>query len=121
VVSTVRTRRDVELVEIQGAAGEGQDDWLTRCDEDDYPLTRRWAAAVRAWLPPQLRDGLGWQSKRDPQQRVMVLWGETAGAPTGCQVLEPDDVVGHAEALDGGFGLVRLSAFLAPWRLYLER
>ena len=54
VVSTVRTRRDVELVEVQGAAAEqlGQDDWLTRCDEDAYPLARRWAAAVRAWLPP---------------------------------------------------------------------
>jgi hypothetical protein len=122
VVSTVRTRRDVELVEIQGAAAEqlGQDDWLTRCDEDAYPLTRRWAAAVRAWLPPPHRDGLGWQSKRDPQQRVVVLWGEPAGAATGCQVLEPDDAT-HSEALDGGFGLVRLSAFLAPWRLYLER
>ncbi|HXN62592.1 MAG TPA: RES family NAD+ phosphorylase [Acidimicrobiales bacterium] len=123
VVSTVRTCRDVELVEIQGAAAEqlGQDDWLTRCDEDAYPLTRRWATAVRAWLPPTHRDGLGWQSKRDPEQRVMVLWGEPAGAPTGCQVLEPDDGVAQSEALDGGFGLVRLSAFLTPWRLYLER
>ena len=51
----------------------------------------------------------------------MVLWGETADAATGCQLLEPDDGTGHGEALDGGFGLVRLSAFLAPWRLYLER
>lgn len=122
VLSTVRTRHDVELVEIQGAAAEqlGQDDWLTRCDEDAYPLTRRWAGAVRAWLPAPFPAGLGWQSKRDPLQRVMVLWGEPAGATTGCQVLEPDGIAG-GEALDGGFGLVKLSAFLVPWRLYLER
>lgn len=119
----MRTRRDVELVEVQGAAAEqlGQDDWLTRCDEDAYPLTRRWAAAVRAWLPPPRRDGLGWPSKRDPRQRVMVLWGEPAHAATGCGLLEPGDAGAPGEALDGGFGLVRLSAFVAPWRLYLER
>ena len=122
VVSTVRTRRDVKLVEIQGAAAEqlGQDDWLTRCDEDAYPRSgvgrRRCGPGSR---PRTLRPGLA--VRRDPQQRVMVLWGEPAGAPTGCQVLEPEDGGAHREALDGGFGLVRLSAFLAPWRLYLER
>lgn len=102
-----------------GAAGApqiGQDDWLTRCDEDGYPCCREWASAIRRWAPDA--EGLTWLSKRDPGQRVVMLRGDPAGAVAGCGL-----VVGTAdpfEPLERGAGRIRLDAFLTRWRLYLE-
>ncbi len=121
VVSTIFVVRDLELVETQAAAAQqlGQDDWLTTSDEGAYPLTRRWARAIRGWVPSS--DGLEWRSKRDPNQRVLVLWGDPARAANGCGLLAPEDDLADTTALDEGIGRVRLAGFLARWRLYLER
>jgi hypothetical protein len=123
VVSAIFVQRDLEVVETQGAAAQqlGQDDWLTTSDESAYPLTRRWARAIRGWVPHG--DGLEWRSKRDPGQRVLVLWGDPAHAAGGCGLLAPEDEEGLADTtpLDDGIGRVRLAGFLARWRLYLER
>jgi hypothetical protein len=121
VVSAVFVQRELEVVETQGAAAQqlGQDDWLTACDESDYPLTRRWARAIRSWAPRA--DGLEWRSKRDPSQRVLVLWCDPARAADGCGLLAPEDGLADTTPLDEGIGRVRLAGFLARWRLYLER
>ena len=121
VVSAVFVQRDLQVVETQAAAAQqlGQDDWLTTCDEGGYPLTRRWARAIRRWAPGS--DGLEWRSKRDPTQRVLVLWGDPARAADGCGLLAPEDVLADTTPLDEGIGRVRLAGFLARWRLYLER
>jgi hypothetical protein len=121
VVSAVFVRRDLELVETQGAAAQqlGQDDWLTTCDESGYPLTRRWAGAIRSWVPHA--NGLEWRSKRDPAQRVLALWCDRAHAADGCGLLAPEEDLADTTPLDDGIGRVRLAGFLARWRLYLER
>lgn len=115
-VSQLATARDLRLVIAHGAGAQqlGQDDWLTRCDEEGYPLCRRWAAQIRTWEPTS--DGLIWRSKRDPDGLVMVLWTSTNAppmvAPTNPPITEP---------LDNGAAHLRLQAFLVRWRLYLER
>ncbi len=121
VVSAVFVQRDLQVVETQAAAAQqlGQDDWLTMCDEGGYPLTRRWARAIRRWAPGS--DGLEWRSKRDPDQRVLVLWGDLARAADGCGLLACEDVLADTTPLDEGIGRVRLAGFLVRWRLYLER
>ena len=121
VVSAVFVERDLELVETQAAAAQqlGQDDWLTTSDEGAYPLTRRWARAIRGWVPRC--DGLEWRSKRDPGQRVLVLWGDPSRVADGCGLLAPEDDLADTTPLDEGIGRVRLAGFLARWRLYLER
>jgi RES domain len=120
-VSAVFVQRDLQVVETQAAAAQqlGQDDWLTTCDEGGYPLTRRWARAIRRWVPSG--DGLEWRSKRDPTQRVLVLWGDPTRAADGCGLLAPEPDLADTTPLDEGIGRVRLAGFLARWRLYLER
>ncbi|MDA8073174.1 MAG: RES family NAD+ phosphorylase [Actinomycetota bacterium] len=83
-VTVFVTTRRLRLVHVQGGGAQqlGQDDWLTRCDEDSYPRCRQWAATIRQWAPGA--DGLTWRSKRDPNEQVVVLWGDPATAETGC-------------------------------------
>ena len=118
VSSSIEVQRDLHLVQVYGAGAEqlGQDGWLTACTEDDYPLTRQWAAAVRRWAPSS--DGLAWKSRRDPSQDVMMLWGAPAGAAIGCGVVKKD---GEAPlVLGSGPGLLVLQQWLVKWRLYIE-
>lgn len=118
VSSALTCAREVRLVVVHGAGAQqiGQDDWLTRCDETNYPVCRRWAEAIRGWRPDV--DGLTWRSKRDREQRVRVLWGPTATAAHGCGFIEPSGP--PPEPIDAGAGLLRLKDFLTAWRLYLE-
>jgi hypothetical protein len=120
VLSQVVTMRPCRLVEVQGSGAQqlGPDDWLARCDEGEYPLTRPWAEAIRSWEPEC--DGLIWRSKRDPDEVVVVLWGAPATASTGCALLQAWDAFA-ALPLDVGLGRLQLDRFLTSWRLYLER
>lgn len=116
-VTVCATTRHLQLVCIQagGAQQLGQDDWLTRCDEDRYPRCRQWAAAIQKWAPDA--DGLTWRSKRDPNEQVVVLWGDPATAATGCGLVKATQAtypLGH------GLGKDLLEEFLTDWRLYLE-
>ncbi|MCY7417301.1 MAG: RES family NAD+ phosphorylase [Chloroflexi bacterium] len=85
VLSRVRLTTELPLVDLRGAAGlgrVGQDAWLSACDEEDYPITQQWAAALRRWAPGAA--GLAWMSKRDNLQEVVVLLSDRipAGAIT---------------------------------------
>ena len=119
-VTEVRTVRDLSLVVAHGAGAEqlGQDIWLTTSDEDDYPLTRQWATAIRRWVP--VADGLVWKSRRDPAEEVLVLWGDPPKAKAGCGLvaLGPGPVT--TEPLASGPASLRLKGWLKPWRLYIE-
>gem|GEM_PF-3462295 len=61
----------------------GQDAWPSACDEEDYPITQQWAAALRRWTPGAA--SLAWMSKRDNLHEVVVLFSDRipAGAITG--------------------------------------
>ncbi len=119
-VSDVRTARELNLVVAYGAGAEqlGQDIWLTTADEDDYPLTRQWATAVRLWVPES--DGLVWKSRRDPAEEVLVLWGDPRTAKAGCGLvaLGPGPVT--TEPLASGPAWLRLKGWLEHWRLYID-
>jgi len=86
VLSRVRLTTDLPLVDLRGAAGlgrVGQDAWPSACDEEDYPITQQWAAALRRWTPGAA--SLAWMSKRDNLHEVVVLFSDRipAGAITG--------------------------------------
>lgn len=105
----LRSLRPLQFVDVAGAGAQqvGQDDWLTHCDESGYPTCRRWAAAVRSWVPTA--DGLRWASKRENGD-AFVIW--QAGTPT-FEVLADDPI-------DFGGGRLLLEEFLYRWRLYLD-
>jgi hypothetical protein len=119
-VSVVHAARDLHLVVAYGAGAEqlGQDIWLTTADEDDYPITREWAAAVRGWVPDA--DGLVWKSRRDPAEDALALWGDPAQAKDGCGLVKFDPVVDPSELLGSGPARLRLDNWLVRWRLYIE-
>jgi hypothetical protein len=119
-VSVISAQRDIRLVVVHGAGAQqlGQDDWLTRCDEDGYPVCREWAAAIRTWVPEA--NGLTWRSKRDPDRHVYVLWGDPDPMATsnGCGLVEATPI--SKVPLEHGAARVRLDRFLIDWRLYIE-
>lgn len=93
LLSRIRLTAEVPLVDLCSAAGlgrVGQDAWLTACDEDDYPLTQQWAAAIRRWAPKAA--GLVWMAKRDNVHEAVVLFSDRvpAGTITG-EVVRPLD------------------------------
>lgn len=79
-LSLLRTTRDVRLVSLHGphAAAFGQGPWLTKCEEDDYPLTRQWAEALRERAPKAA--GIVWRPRHDEDALGYVLWSDRAGA-----------------------------------------
>lgn len=117
-ISSVNVLRDIDVVVAYGAGAQqlGQDTWLTTCDEDDYPLCRQWAAAVRLWAPAA--DGLVWKSRSDPAEEVFVLWGDPASAESGCGLV--DFMPTSTEPLGHGPARAVLDQWLLRWRLYIE-
>lgn len=113
VVSQLEVRHDLALVSLHGADLQqlGQDEWLTSCDESGYPLTRRWAAAVRAWAPTAA--GFVWRAKRDQDRFAYVLFGDRT--PTAALYGS------RSEPLDRDAGLVRLRQTLRRHRLVIAR
>ena len=119
-ISVVRTARELHLVVVHGAGAQqlGHDTWLTTCDEDNYPITREWAQAVRRWEPDA--DGLIWKSRRDPVEDALVLWGAPVDAKTGCGLVLFDPRRDQSEPLASGPARLRLDTWLTHWRLYIE-
>lgn len=76
-LSRIELTGPLTLVDLRGAAGltrVGQDAWLTSSEEADYPLTQRWAAAIRRWVPRA--DGLCWMAKRDNVHFAAMLFDD---------------------------------------------
>ncbi len=95
--SLVRVMRDLRLVSLHGPhpAVFGQGPWLTKCEEDDYPLTRQWARALRERSPNAA--GFVWRARHDEDALACVLWSDRAG-----DAIEP---VGEPLAIDSAEGL----------------
>jgi len=108
--------RVVSLVSGEDLGAVGQDTWLTACDPDDYPQTRRWAHWLRRIEPAAA--GMLWLSKRQPGSLSVCLFEDRvppgslveAGGPlAGPCVFEEDD----------GFDWLR--ANLAAFRVAIRR
>ncbi|MBI5478184.1 MAG: RES family NAD+ phosphorylase [Deltaproteobacteria bacterium] len=84
-VSRLRTRRNLELLSLhgRGLSQLGQDSWLTSCDACDYPITRRWATAIRRWAPGAA--GFVWRSRRLQDELAYVFYSTRVG-PKGFEV-----------------------------------
>lgn len=51
-----------------------QDAWLTKCEGDGYPVTRRWGVAIRDWAPKDA--GFVWWARRDEHELALVLYDD---------------------------------------------
>ncbi len=99
VLSALRTTCELDVVSLRGAhLGQiNQDVWLTKCEAADYVETRRWAVAIRRWVPDA--SGFVWRSRRDEDRLAYVLFGDR----TPGDALSPD---GDPLPIDRGPGLV---------------
>jgi hypothetical protein len=84
-ISRLRLRRDVTLVLLRGRGLSelGQDRWLTSCEAVDYPTTRKWAAAIRAWVPDA--GGFAWLDRL--QDRFAYIFYRSRVGPRDFEVL----------------------------------
>lgn len=113
-LSWLETTGDLSLVSLRGAdLGQvGQDVWLTKCEAAEYAQTRRWAAAIRRWVPDAA--GFVWRSRRDEERLAYVFFDDRVPG-------EPFVVVGDPLSVDKGAGLVRVRKVLLQHNVVLTR
>ncbi|MEU4116068.1 RES family NAD+ phosphorylase [Kitasatospora sp. NPDC028055] len=65
----------VSLVTGRELASVAQDSWLVQAEAAEYPFTRDWGHWIREHTDPWAQ-GFLWPSKREPGDRVVVLFGD---------------------------------------------
>ncbi|MET9604687.1 RES family NAD+ phosphorylase [Streptomyces sp. NPDC006512] len=112
-LSLLRLTADVDVVPlVSGAdlASVAQDPWLVHAEAADYPQTRDWGHWIRRRSAPWAQ-GFVWPSKREPADRVAVLFEDRCGtAPPLEEVAAGRVDFGTPE------GEEWLNAVLAPYR-----
>ncbi|MFD7555656.1 RES family NAD+ phosphorylase [Streptomyces sp. NPDC059835] len=111
-LSFLRLATDVDVVSLMSGrdlTAVAQDTWLVHTEGADYPQTRDWGHWIRRTAAPWAQ-GFVWPSKREPADRVAVLFEDRCGEPP----LEPTG----APRIDFGTeeGERWLNAVLAPYR-----
>ncbi|MFF9527048.1 RES family NAD+ phosphorylase [Streptomyces achromogenes] len=110
----LRLATDVTVVSLMSGAdlaAVGQDSWLVQAEAAEYPWTRNWGHWIRdrteAWA-----QGFVWPSKREPADRVVILFGDRCAT---------DTVTECAPAVDFGTpdGEDWLNTVLAPYHARL--
>ncbi|MFI7599074.1 RES family NAD+ phosphorylase [Actinoplanes sp. NPDC049681] len=83
-LTAVDITRDVSVLVLHGAAlnqvGAPLD--LTKCEADQYVMTRRWAQALRMWCPGVA--GFRYRPRHDEDRLAFVLFDDTPGC-NGCR------------------------------------
>jgi hypothetical protein len=81
-----------------------EDVWLTKCESDEYPLTRERGVVIRHWAPKQC--GCIWWARRDEHELDLVLYDDR---------IPPTDInqVGPSTTLSYGPGLAMVVAIRA--------
>ncbi|MET7357228.1 RES family NAD+ phosphorylase [Streptomyces sp. NPDC005562] len=77
-LTTLRLAADVTVVSLmtaQDLAGVHQDTWLVQAEAIDYAYTRDWAHWIRDHTDPWAQ-GFVWRSKREPEDRTVLLFGD---------------------------------------------
>jgi hypothetical protein len=110
-LSFLRLTADVEVVSLMSGAdlaAVAQDSWLVHTEGADYPQTRDWGHWIRRQTKPWAQ-GFVWPSKREPADRVAILFDDRGRAP----LLEP----AGADPVDFGTeeGERWLNGVLAPY------
>ncbi|GHF48847.1 hypothetical protein GCM10010218_32920 [Streptomyces mashuensis] len=111
-LSFLRLATDVRLVSLVSGAdltAVAQDTWLVQAETPDYPQTRDWGHWIRHRTAPWAQ-GFVWPSKREPADRVAILFEDRCPVPP----LEP----AGAPPVDFGTpgGERWLNRVLAPYR-----
>ncbi|WP_405388510.1 RES family NAD+ phosphorylase [Streptomyces sp. NBC_01102] len=82
-LSFLRLATDVDVVSLMSGrdlAAVAQDSWLVHTEGADYPQTRDWGHWIRRETAPWAQ-GFVWPSKREPADRVAVLFQDRCGEP----------------------------------------
>ncbi|MFD0429569.1 RES domain-containing protein [Streptomyces zhihengii] len=82
-LSFLRLAADVEVVSLMAGAelaAVAQDSWLVHAEGAEYPQTRDWGHWIRRGTAPWAQ-GFVWPSKREPSDRVAVLFEDRFGVP----------------------------------------
>ncbi|MFF9864263.1 RES family NAD+ phosphorylase [Streptomyces sp. NPDC013953] len=82
-LSFLRLAADLEVVSLMSGAdlaAVGQDTWLVHAESADYPQTRDWGHWIRQRTKPW-SQGFVWPSKREPADRVAVLFEDRCPVP----------------------------------------
>ncbi|MGW6740032.1 RES family NAD+ phosphorylase [Streptomyces sp. NPDC055025] len=80
-LSFLRLTADIEVVSLMSGtdlAAVAQDTWLVHTEGADYPQTRDWGHWIRRRTEPWAQ-GFVWPSKREPADRVAVLFQDRCG------------------------------------------
>jgi hypothetical protein len=99
-ISELRVDTEFELVGLcdwNTLADWGADAWLVRCDENEYPLTRRWVPYFRRNSPSAV--GMAWPSKRIDEwlgpmhaSHALIFFGDRcAAAGVALSLVSTDD------------------------------
>ncbi|WP_318199503.1 RES family NAD+ phosphorylase [Streptomyces sp. SCL15-4] len=106
----LRLVADVTVVSLMSGAdlaAVGQDSWLVQAEAAEYPWTRNWGHWIRDRTEPWAQ-GFVWPSKREPADRVVILFGDRC-APDTVAESEPAVDFGTADGEDW------LNSVLAPY------
>jgi len=106
VMTEVEVLRPAPVVSLRGpdVGHVCQDAWLTKCESEDYPLTREWGVAIRRWEPKKC--GFIWWARRDEHEMALVLYDDRI-APKDLRPTGPSVPLGY------GAGLAMVVAILA--------
>ena len=108
-VSQINIESNLELVSLRSGhdlAAIGIDTRLTIGPSTEYPVTRRWSAAIREWADWAL--GLTWRSGREPDGFAFVFFGDRIGA---------GEIVTSANSSSGADAFDLITLILSPYNV----
>lgn len=103
----------LSLLTVEDLVAVAQDQWLINAGDESYGYTRRWCHWLREQAP--WAQGIIWPSAKDPEGRLIVLFGDRIPPETVQPTLTGDidlDSTGGADYLNTAF---------APWRVHIPR
>jgi hypothetical protein len=121
-ISAVRVEADLPVLQLVTGIELGQlsqDPWLTTCDPRDYAQTRHWGHIIRGWAPDAA--GFVWRSRREPEQRSYVLFGDRCRGDALTECAHPSLPTGAALDFDTPQGIRWLRGQLAAYGVTVTR
>ena len=119
-ISWLVTTVDIQLVTLRSGrdlASVGQDAWLTVAPAAEYPVTRRWASAIRIWAP--WGAGLTWRSLREPAGLAFVFFSDRCPADAFAELTVDLPVPAGEQDLHAGPARIYIEEILARYRVTL--
>jgi len=119
-ISWLVTSVDIKVVTLrsgQDLASVGQDAWLTVAPAAEYPVTRRWASAIRGWTP--WAAGLTWRSLREPAGLAFVFFSDRCPADAFVELTDNLPVPAGEQELYAGPARIYVEEILTHYRVTL--